>query len=203
MASIEFITIISGILILIISIVIHEVAHGYIALMWGDPTAKIQGRLTLNPISHLDPVGSFVVPFITMLMGVGAFGWAKPVPINVYNFKNQRWGEFTVALAGPASNLIIAVLFAIFVRLFRDDVTSTFLSFAHLVVYINVLLAIFNLMPFPPLDGSKILFTAFPRMFLNLRDRIERYSLILIFVAVFVIWSIVSPLVPIITNFLL
>ena len=109
--------IIFQILILIISVVIHEVSHGYVAQMMGDPTARLQGRLTLNPLKHLDPLGSVIIPGILLLSGSGfLIGWAKPVPYNPYNLSNQKWGEALVAGAGPAVNILLAVIFAIVIR---------------------------------------------------------------------------------------
>jgi Zn-dependent protease len=110
-------SVIFSIAVLIMSVVVHEVSHGYAAERLGDPTARLQGRLTLNPLSHLDPVGSFLVPFLTYATTGVAFGWAKPVPYNPYNLRNQKWGEAIVAAAGPISNLIIAFLFGMLIRI--------------------------------------------------------------------------------------
>src|SRR3989338_330219 len=109
----EFIFVIA---ILVMSVVIHEVSHGYAALALGDPTAKYQGRLTLNPISHLDPVGSFLVPLLGYFAGDFIIGWAKPVPFNPYNLRNQKWGEAIVAIAGPLSNIFLATIFGLIIR---------------------------------------------------------------------------------------
>jgi len=154
------------IIILMVSVVIHEIAHGFAANWLGDPTARLQGRLSPNPLVHIDPLGSVIVPGLMAvsslaLPGPGLiFGWAKPVPYNPYNFTNQKWGEAIVAIAGPASNVALAVIFAVVVRL--ADILSlseTFIALAIQVIVINILLALFNLIPIPPLDGSKI----FPR----------------------------------------
>ena len=146
------------------SVVIHEVSHGYAALALGDPTAKYQGRLTLNPISHLDPIGSFFVPLIGYFAGRFIVGWAKPVPFNPYNLRNQRWGEALVAVAGPISNIALAILFGLTIRFLPEyiNISQSFLNLASSVVLINIILAIFNLIPIPPLDGSKILFAFLP-----------------------------------------
>lgn len=171
--------------ILIFSIVIHEVAHGGMANSIGDPTAKYAGRLTLNPLKHLDPIGSFFVPFLLIAMRAPFIvGWAKPVPINPYNFNDQKYGRLKVSLAGPLSNLLIATLFGIGSRLIplasemKGAIVGNFLYSTEtaitagfwgqvfylclVIVFINTLLAVFNLMPIPPLDGSHILFTIFP-----------------------------------------
>lgn len=153
------------ILILILSVVIHEVSHGYAALMLGDQTAKLAGRLTLNPIKHLDPLGSVIIPGLLVLSNSPfMIGWAKPVPYNPYNLRNARWGEAIVAGAGPGVNIFIAAIFAIIIRLgvAYEFLTIEFVQIASFVVFINILLAIFNLLPIPPLDGSKVLKAILP-----------------------------------------
>jgi Zn-dependent protease len=188
------------IIILIMSVVIHEVSHGYAALALGDPTAKYQGRLTLNPISHLDPVGSLLVPLIGYFAGGFIVGWAKPVPFNPYNLRNQKWGEAMVAIAGPLSNISLAVIFGLIIRFVSAQslLTQSFLNLAGFVVMINITLAIFNLIPIPPLDGSKILFAFLPYKWQSFRVSFEQYGLIFVFIFVFFLWQIMSPLV----NFL-
>lgn len=180
------------ILILIVSVVIHEVAHGYVALLLGDPTAKLQGRLTLNPFKHLELFGSFIVPLVTSLAGMG-FGWAKPVIINPYNFKDRKTGELIVALAGPLSNICIAVFFAIVLRFLPLQ------PFAYIIL-VNISLAVFNLIPIPPLDGSKVLF-----MFINeeQRENLERYSIYLFLLLILFGWDFIAPIVPFLYNLLL
>ena len=148
---------------LILSIVIHEVAHGFAADMLGDPTARLQGRLTLNPLPHIDPMGSVLIPGILVLTGAGIlFGWARPVPYNPYNLKNQKWGEAIVAAAGPLTNIAIALFFGLLIRLGGGDLPDTFIALAYYVTYLNILLALFNSIPVPPLDGSKIIKALLP-----------------------------------------
>lgn len=144
---------------LIISVVIHEVSHGYAANWLGDPTARLAGRLTLNPLSHLDPLMSVILPGLLIATGSPIlFGAAKPVPYNPYNLTNQKWGEAIVAFAGPAANLIIAVVFALIIRSAEVlDLSSSFVSLSVQIIFLNLFLAFFNLVPIPPLDGSKIL----------------------------------------------
>lgn len=143
---------------LIISIIIHEVAHGYAASALGDPTAKLAGRLTMNPFPHIDPVGSVLIPGLLVLTGSQIlFGWAKPVPYNPYNLKNQRWGEAIVGVAGVATNLLLAVVFALVARLALGAGMEEFYGLAVIVSFVNLFLGLFNLIPFPPLDGFTVL----------------------------------------------
>ncbi len=151
-------TIIFTVIVLVISVVIHEVAHGWAANALGDPTAKLQGRLSLNPLRHIDPFGSVLVPAILVLTNSSfLFGWAKPVPYNPYNLKNQRWGEAIVGVAGVAVNLFIAVLFALIARFAFGAGMVEFGTLASLVTLVNLSLGIFNLLPIPPLDGFTVL----------------------------------------------
>lgn len=144
---------------LILSIVIHEMAHGYAANWLGDPTARLQGRLSANPLVHLDPLMSVILPGLLIMSGSPfVFGAAKPVPYNPYNFTNQKWGEAIVAIAGPAANIFIAIVFAVLVHASGAlGLSATFLQLAVQIIILNVFLAFFNLVPIPPLDGSKIL----------------------------------------------
>lgn len=155
------------IIVLIVSIILHEVSHGYAADMLGDPTARLQGRLTLNPISHIDPIGSLLIPAVLVLStSPFMFGYAKPVPYNPYNLRNQRWGEAIVAGAGPLTNLGLALVFGMIVRFGAElGLSNTFLQLAEAIVYVNILLALFNMIPIPPLDGSKVLSSVLPYRF--------------------------------------
>lgn len=150
---------IAMIVALVFSVVIHEMAHGYAANWLGDPTARLQGRLSANPLVHIDPLMSVILPGLLVMTGSPIlFGAAKPVPYNPYNFTNQKWGEAIVAAAGPAANIFIAVVFAVLVR--SADVlglSQTFVELSIGIIILNIFLAFFNLVPVPPLDGSKIL----------------------------------------------
>lgn len=183
-----------SLVILILSIIVHEVSHGYMADRLGDPTARLQGRLTLNPLKHIDPVGSIIVPLITSLAGF-TFGWAKPVPYNPYNLKNKRRGEFLIAIAGPASNIAIALIFGLIIRFTQQGVMTPFIEIAMYIVLINVILAVFNLIPIPPLDGSKLLFSVLPNQYGKVRQVLEMYAPILIVVVVFFVWQLVYPII--------
>jgi len=180
------------IIILIFSIVIHEVSHGAMANYLGDPTAKYAGRLTLNPIPHIDPIGSIILPGILIMMnmilpgGGIIFGWAKPVPINPYNFRDQKYGSAKVALAGPGANLAIALFFGLALRFFPvvSAISGLYVVFSY-IVYINILLAVFNLLPVPPLDGSHILFTFLPYRMENIKIFLSQFG---IFILLFIIF---------------
>ena len=180
-------------MILLFSVVIHEISHGYAALFLGDNTAKYQGRLTINPINHLDPMGSVFVPLLTYFLGGFIIGWAKPVPFNPYNLRNQRWGEAIVALAGPLSNLVIASVFAILIRFLPDNLPEGFYFLAGYLIFINIVLALFNLMPVPPLDGSKILFSILPQRLYHIRQAMEQYGFVLVLIFIFVLWRFLVP----------
>lgn len=147
------------IIALVFSVVLHEMAHGYAANWLGDPTARLQGRLSGNPLVHIDPLMSVIIPGLLILSGSSIlFGAAKPVPYNPYNFTNQKWGEAIVAAAGPAMNVAIAIIFAVLVQNAEIlNLSGTFVTLAVQIIMLNIFLAIFNLMPIPPLDGSKIL----------------------------------------------
>ena len=179
------------ILVLILSVVIHEVSHGAMANHLGDPTAKYAGRLTLNPIRHLDPIGSVILPIFLVIMarltgGGIIFGWAKPVPINPYNFRDQKYGSAKVALAGPASNFAIALVFGTALRFLPhlSLISGISLIFSY-IVYINILLAVFNLLPIPPLDGSHILFTFLPEKFANIKLFLHQFGIFILLFFIF------------------
>lgn len=184
-----------SILILIMSVVVHEVAHGYMANLLGDPTARLEGRLTLNPMRHLDPVGSFLVPLLSYTFGGLIIGWARPVPYNPYNLRPGRWSEAMVAGAGPAVNLAVALVFGFFLRFAAGTFSQSFLQIIAVIVFINIILAVFNLMPIPPLDGSKLLFALFPENTYGIRAFFERYGLVLLLFFVFFLWQYLSPIV--------
>jgi len=186
-----------SIVILIFSVILHEVSHGLMADRLGDPTARLSGRLTLNPLKHIDPVGSILVPLITSLFGF-TFGWAKPVPYNPYNLKNRRQGEFLIALAGPASNLLIALIFGTIMRFTATaaNIGDPFFQVITYIVIINIILAIFNLIPLPPLDGSKLLFSILPNKYGHVRYILEAYSPIFVLIVVFFLWQVVAPVIP-------
>lgn len=178
------------IIVLILSVIVHEVAHGFAANALGDPTAKLQGRLTLNPLPHIDPVGSVLIPAILVLTNAGMlFGWAKPVPYNPYNLRNQRWGEAIVGVAGIAVNLFLAIVFALIARYSFTAGMAEFASLAVIISWVNLFLGLFNLIPFPPLDGFTVLRGILPLTYsLQLRsveERLGGFTALIIFLVVF------------------
>ena len=185
-------TIITIAIFLLVAFPIHEFFHALVAYRLGDSTAKYAGRLSLNPIVHFDPVGGGLLT-ITMLLGSFVFGWAKPTPINPYNMRYGHRGEALVALAGPASNAVMAVAAAIPLRFILGSslaVPDLVLQVLYLFVYVNVILAIFNLLPIPPLDGSKLLFGALaPRTVYRIRPVLEQYGFLILIVAILPIFG--------------
>ena len=189
--------IIFQILVLLFSVVIHEVSHGVVADHLGDPTARLQGRLTLNPLKHLDPFGSVILPLMLVLLNTGVvFGWAKPVPYNPLNLKKPEKGGAMIAAAGPLSNFILAITFAIIFRIagafFPNPVL---LGLVSQIVLINIVLATFNLVPIPPLDGSRVLFALLPPSMDNLKYTLERYGFVLVLFFIFFGISVIYPVI--------
>lgn len=187
-----------SIIVLVFSVVIHEISHGAAANYFGDPTAKIAGRLTLNPLRHLDPIGSVILPLFLILMakvsgGGIIFGWAKPVPINPYNFRDQKYGSAKVALAGPGANLALALFFGFLLRFLPDFLFLPGLgSMFSFIVYINLLLAVFNLLPIPPLDGSHILFTFLPPSAERIKIFLSQFGFFLLLFFIFFLFPLIS-----------
>ena len=191
-------TLVFQLAVLLMSVVIHEFAHGWAAFYLGDPTAKYYGRLTLNPIKHLDPFGSFIVPvFLVLFQSPVVFGWAKPVPFNPHNLSDQKYGPAKVAVAGPLANLAIALVFGLLLRFLPPAfLSSTGLGdIFSVIALLNLLLAVFNLMPVPPLDGSKLLFAFLPASMDKIRVALERYSMVILIFFIFFAFQWIIPLV--------
>ena len=191
---------------ILLALSIHELSHGLVAFYFGDPTAKNAGRLTLNPLAHLDPLG-------TLMLFIVHFGWAKPVPVNPAYFKNPKRDMLWVALAGPTSNMILAFLTGIIIRIVGIEMSNNFtINFLKLMLYysltINLALAVFNLIPIPPLDGSKILQGLLPPKYDEMTYNLERYGpFILLGIIIFgslsgisIIGSIIWPFVNVFAN---
>ncbi len=180
--------------VIVPSSIFHEYMHGWVANQLGDPTAKYAGRLTLNPIPHIDMWGTIILPIFLYVASAGSFlfAYAKPVPFNPYNLKYPKWGPAMVGIAGPLANLVIAFIFGF---LAQQVNSFGFTVFAEVIVYANVLLAIFNLVPIPPLDGSKILFALMPESMHNVKVALERYGLIILFAFIFFGFTAISPVI--------
>lgn len=180
-----------ALVVLIVSIIIHEVAHGYAAEALGDPTAKLSGRLTLNPLAHIDPIGSILVPALLILTHSNImFGWAKPVPYNPYNLRNQRWGEALVAGAGVATNLLLAIVFALITRGLLSAGLPSFANAAAIISFVNLFLGLFNLIPIPPIDGYTVLRGILPYRysigFRQFEDRMRQGGMLSLVVVLFI-----------------
>lgn len=208
----DIIITIFSLIILLFSVVIHELAHGSVAYSLGDLTAKYQGRLTLNPIKHLDLFGSIILPLILLVITAGQgpiFGWAKPVPINPYNFRDQKWGSLKVSISGPISNLLLAIIFGLVLRFIPlqilNDLPGLFLMFSF-IVQINIVLALFNLIPIPPLDGSWILFDLLPEKLSPVKQFLQQYGIFILIILIFFgglgwLYDLVGLLYQLITGF--
>lgn len=179
---------------LLISITFHEFMHAWSANYLGDPTPKAAGRVSLNPIAHIDPIGTVLMPLLLIFAGLPAFGYAKPVPINPLNFKNYRLGQAVVSLAGPIANVLLVLLFAAIYKMLPIK-ESIFAVFLLNVVIVNIVLAVFNLIPIPPLDGSKILYAVLPS---NIPlQKLETYGPFFLIPFIFLFGSVI--LLPVIT----
>ena len=193
----------------IFSVIIHEVSHGVVALLLGDTTAKDAGRLTLNPLRHVELFGSFLLPLMLYFFSNGTviFGWAKPVPYNPWRLRNPDRDSGFIALAGPVSNLVVAIVFGLFIRILGATLNpanfATLFVLLHLIVFINVLLAIFNLVPLPPLDGSKVLFALLPRSYDHVRIFLEKYGIVLLIGFIMVGMNFIQPVIEFIYRLII
>lgn len=177
------------------SVVFHEVAHGFIAEKLGDPTARLEGRITLNPLAHLDWIGSVLLPGLLVISGAPfIFGWAKPVPFNPYRMRNPRWGGALVAAAGPLTNLIIAAVASVVLHVL-DPSSSLLVYLLQGTIITNIALAVFNLFPIPPLDGHHILFALLPDSLDHLKYTLRKFSWPIVIFFIIFGWRFVSPVI--------
>ncbi|MDP1718903.1 MAG: site-2 protease family protein [bacterium] len=189
------------VLVLLFSVIVHEVSHGFAALKLGDTTAKDMGRLTLNPIKHIDPFGSVILPIMLALIPGNSFilGWAKPVPYNPYNLKNPKLGAGLIGIAGPLSNLALAVVFSLIFRALLPFVDIPMIAvlamLLQVIVATNISLAVFNLVPLPPLDGSTILFALLPARWYKLQELLTRYGVWLLIIFIFFGFQLITPII--------
>lgn len=180
--------------IVIIALTVHEFCHAWAGHLLGDVTAKREGRLTLNPIAHIDPFSTLFLPVALILIGSPVvFGAAKPVPFNPYAVRYGKWGAALVAVAGPASNLIMAIFVGLFLRLF--DLGGIAGIFLLQFVLINLAFFVFNMIPIPPLDGSRVLYAALPSSMQDVMDQMERYGILMIFVILLLLYKFIGPFI--------
>lgn len=180
-------------IIIVASAVFHEYSHAFAARALGDDTAQQMGRLTLNPLKHMELFGTIIIPLASLFLGGTFIGWAKPVPYNPYNLRDKKYGNLKVAIAGPAANICIALLIGIFIRcIYYFNIVSFAgaIEFLYFIVYVNIFLALFNLIPVPPLDGSKVLSDLFPRI----HSVFNQIGFAGIFIALMVSFYILSPI---------
>ncbi len=190
------------VVVLVISIILHEIAHGYAADKLGDPTARLQGRLSLNPLVHIDWIGSVILPFFLVLSGAPfVLGWAKPVPFNPYNMKNPRTGAMIVAIVGPLTNLLLAIMGSLLLHVGIFGAGGNY--FLMSLIITNIALAVFNLVPIPPLDGHHLLFGIIPTRFNHIKNFLRKYSFIILIIFVMYGWEFISPIIMGLANILL
>ena len=191
--------------IFIMSVVIHEVSHGLAALWQGDPTAKYMDRLSLNPLKHIDIFGSIIVPILFFISKGFPFGWAKPVPYNPYNLRDQKYGPAIVGIAGPLSNISIALVFGVFLKILlvagKVSVSNAdpFFEIFSWAITLNIILATFNLIPFPPLDGSKLLFALVP-ISEEVKMQLEHYGFMVLIFIIFLFPALFYPISVLISS---
>lgn len=174
------------VVLLMVAITVHEFAHGWVANKLGDPTAKYLNRLSLNPLAHIDPFGTILLPLILVMLHLPPVGWARPVPVNSLNLRNPKTDMFWVGSAGPAANFLMAILLSVILKIMPHMAHSVW---SHMIVsgiVINLILGVFNLIPIPPLDGSRIVSAILPPRYAYAYDRIQPYGFIIIF---FLLWS--------------
>ena len=189
----EFLDFINFVVALVAVVTVHECSHAWTANKLGDPTAKIAGRISLNPLHHLDPIGTIMLFLIHI-------GWGKPVPVNPHYFKNPKRDEAITALAGPLSNLVLAMVLALPLKYFGQTMPLELFQLLLTTLDVAIVLFIFNILPFPPLDGSKILFSLLPYSMHDLRNFLEQNGFYILIFFVFFLWQFLLPLISLEFN---
>ncbi|MBI2447584.1 MAG: site-2 protease family protein, partial [Candidatus Omnitrophica bacterium] len=190
----------------LMAVVVHECAHGWVAYRCGDPTAKMSGRLTLNPFAHIDPMGTILFPLLLIVLhSPFVFGWARPVPVNFFNLRHHKRDMVIVGIAGPASNILIAIIGTIVIRLMSIPAWTVGGLVLEFIVIINLLLAVFNLVPVPPLDGSRVVSGLLPKEYAAYYNKLEPFGIFILIglLALGLIDKIILPIVSFLSSLLL
>jgi len=200
LSSIDFVQVLIAFAVLLVSLSVHEAAHAWTAWRLGDPTARLLGRVSLNPAVHVDPIGTILFPLIAIVTNLPVIGWAKPVPVNVHRLRNGRRDFLLVAAAGPASNLALAIVGAAGWRALVPADADAFspgplVMFVYILLRLNVLLAVFNMIPIPPLDGGNVLAGVLPDRLAELFDRLRPWGFLILYGLMLTgaLWMIIGP----------